>query len=46
VVSIPQARVDEVLVKSAEREADEAAKIARIVAGERTIDIYGWGPGG
>jgi 4-hydroxy-4-methyl-2-oxoglutarate aldolase len=46
VVSIPAARVDDVLVKSAEREADEAAKIARIVAGERTIDIYGWGPGG
>lgn len=27
------------------READEAAKIARIRAGERTIDIYGFGPG-
>jgi 4-hydroxy-4-methyl-2-oxoglutarate aldolase len=38
--------VDEVLVKAEAREVDEAAKIARIKAGERTIDIYGWGPGG
>jgi 4-hydroxy-4-methyl-2-oxoglutarate aldolase len=46
VVAIPAAMVDEVLVKAEAREVDEAAKIARIKAGERTIDIYGWGPGG
>ena len=45
VAAIPAARIDEVLDKSAAREADEAGKIARILKGERTIDIYGWGPG-
>lgn len=44
-VAIPADRVAEVLDKAAAREADETAKIARIKAGERTIDIYGWGPG-
>lgn len=44
-VAIPAGRVEEVLEKAAAREADEAAKIARIQAGERTIDIYGWGAG-
>jgi 4-hydroxy-4-methyl-2-oxoglutarate aldolase len=46
VVAIAAARVEEVLEKAAAREADEADKIARIQLGERTIDIYGWGPGG
>jgi 4-hydroxy-4-methyl-2-oxoglutarate aldolase len=45
VVSVPGTRVDDILDKSAQREADESAKIARILAGERTIDIYGWGAG-
>jgi len=45
VVSIPQARVGEVIEKGKAREADEAAKIERIRAGERTIDIYGFGEG-
>lgn len=45
VVAIPAARIDEVLDKGEAREIDETAKIARIKAGERTIDIYGWGPG-
>ena len=38
-VAIPADRVAEVLDKAAAREADETAKIARIKAGERTIDI-------
>jgi 4-hydroxy-4-methyl-2-oxoglutarate aldolase len=45
VVAIPQARVGEVIEKGKAREADEAAKIERIRAGERTIDIYGFGEG-
>jgi len=45
VVAIPADRVEEVLEKGAAREADEAGKLARLRAGERTIDIYGWGAG-
>ena len=45
VVVLPQARVAEILARAEAREQDEAAKIKRIQAGERTIDIYGWGPG-
>ncbi|ABQ69420.1 Dimethylmenaquinone methyltransferase [Rhizorhabdus wittichii RW1] len=45
VVAIPTDSVAAVLDKAQEREADEAAKIARIAAGERTIDIYGFGAG-
>jgi 4-hydroxy-4-methyl-2-oxoglutarate aldolase len=43
VVSIPKDRVDTVLKASVAREADEAAKIARIRAGERTVDLYKFG---
>lgn len=43
VVAIPSGVVANVLAKGIEREADEAAKIERIKAGERTIDIYGFG---
>ncbi len=43
VVVIPRDAVPGALTKGVEREADEAAKIARIKAGERTIDIYGFG---
>ena len=43
VVALPQAMVAAALVAGAHRELDEAAKIARIRAGERTIDIYGFG---
>jgi 4-hydroxy-4-methyl-2-oxoglutarate aldolase len=43
VVVLPRDAVLNALVKGVEREADEAAKIERIKAGERTIDIYGFG---
>lgn len=45
VVAIPSNIVDEAIRKGHEREADETAKTARILAGERTIDIYGFGEG-
>ena len=43
VVVLPEAGVAAALVAGARRERDEAHKIARIQAGERTIDIYGFG---
>lgn len=43
VVALPEAIVPAALAAGAHREQDEAAKIARIRAGERTIDIYGFG---
>jgi 4-hydroxy-4-methyl-2-oxoglutarate aldolase len=43
VVVIPSKQVDTVLKASAAREADEASKIARIRAGERTVDLYKFG---
>ena len=43
VVVVPKARVAEILIASAAREADEAQKIARIREGERTVDIYNFG---
>ena len=43
VIALPVASVAGALAGGAAREADEAAKIARIQAGERTIDIYGFG---
>ena len=43
VVVLPAACVADALLAGARREADEADKIARIKAGERTIDIYGFG---
>jgi 4-hydroxy-4-methyl-2-oxoglutarate aldolase len=45
VVVLPADVVGETLVAGAARERDEANKIARIHAGERTIDIYGFGTG-
>ena len=45
VMSIPKASVDEALKKGVEREEDEDTKTVRINAGERTIDIYGFGEG-
>jgi 4-hydroxy-4-methyl-2-oxoglutarate aldolase len=45
VVAIPQARVADVLAASDRRIADETEKIRRIRAGERTIDLYGFGEG-
>ena len=42
VVAIPAAIVAETLAKGKAREADEAAKIAKIQSGERTIDLYGF----
>jgi 4-hydroxy-4-methyl-2-oxoglutarate aldolase len=43
VAAIPANQVAVALQKGVEREADETAKIERIKAGERTIDIYGFG---
>lgn len=42
VVSVPHARAAEVVAKSVQREADEAAILARLQAGESTLDVYGW----
>ncbi len=42
VVAIPRARAAEVIEKSVRREADEAAILARLRAGESTLDVYGW----
>jgi 4-hydroxy-4-methyl-2-oxoglutarate aldolase len=43
VVAITAAKADLVLEAAQAREADEQHKIARIRAGERTIDLYGFG---
>lgn len=43
VVILPQKSVADALVAGTRREQDEAEKISRIRAGERTIDIYGFG---
>jgi 4-hydroxy-4-methyl-2-oxoglutarate aldolase len=45
VAVIPQADVAQALKKGVEREEDETNKTKRIEAGERTIDIYGFGEG-
>lgn len=45
VVAIPADQVVETLAAGERREADEQAKIERIRAGERTIDIYAFGDG-
>jgi 4-hydroxy-4-methyl-2-oxoglutarate aldolase len=45
VAVIPQAKVGDALQKGVEREEDETNKTKRIEAGERTIDIYGFGEG-
>ncbi|NIJ07293.1 4-hydroxy-4-methyl-2-oxoglutarate aldolase [Sphingomonas vulcanisoli] len=45
VVALPEAKVADALAGGARREQDESDKIARIKAGERTIDIYGFGAG-
>lgn len=42
VVAIPAAMVPDTLIAAEAREADEAAKIAKIQAGGRTVDIYGF----
>lgn len=43
VVVLPSASVEDALTGGANRERDEAQKIERIRAGERTIDIYNFG---
>jgi len=45
VVVVPAGSVADTLLGGQAREDDEAAKVARIRAGERTIDIYGFGEG-
>ncbi|EPR16310.1 4-hydroxy-4-methyl-2-oxoglutarate aldolase [Sphingobium indicum IP26] len=42
VVAIPAAQAANAVARGHARELDEAAKIARIRAGERTLDIYGF----
>ncbi len=44
VVVIPAKDVGRVLDAGTRRDSDETEKIARIRAGERTIDLYGFGP--
>ena len=46
VVAVTAAHVADALVGGAKRERDEAEKIARIRAGERTLDLYGFGESG
>ena len=46
VVVLPGAAVADALVAGARRERDEAEKIARLRAGERTLDLYGFGDTG
>ena len=46
VVALPVASVPDALVLGDRRERDEADKIARIRAGERTLDLYGFGETG
>jgi 4-hydroxy-4-methyl-2-oxoglutarate aldolase len=45
VVIVPAGDVPAALAAGQRRETDEAAKIARIRRGERTIDLYGFGAG-
>jgi 4-hydroxy-4-methyl-2-oxoglutarate aldolase len=45
VVALPASAVPDALIAGDTRERDEANKIRRIQAGERTIDIYGFGTG-
>lgn len=42
VVAVPHARAAEVVSKSKQREADEAAILARLRHGASTLDVYGW----
>lgn len=42
VVVLPQARAAEIVARGVQREADEAAIVARLKAGESTLDVYGW----
>lgn len=42
VVAIPQARAAEVVAAGRRREADEAAILRRLEAGEGTLAVYGW----
>ena len=46
VVILPESKVIDALVGGANRERDEAAKIARIRAGARTLELYGFGESG
>ena len=46
VVALPAATVAHALVAGDRRERDEAEKIGKIRAGERTLDLYGFGESG
>lgn len=45
VVALPTTHVGDALIAGDRREQDEADKLTRLRAGERTIDIYGFGAG-
>lgn len=42
VVVLPRDRAADIISKSQQREADEAAYLQRLKAGESTLDVYGW----
>jgi 4-hydroxy-4-methyl-2-oxoglutarate aldolase len=42
VVAIPHARAAEVVTAGEQREAEEAAILRRLQAGETTLSVYGW----
>lgn len=42
VVVLPRARAADIVARGVQREADEAAIVARLRAGEATLDVYGW----
>jgi 4-hydroxy-4-methyl-2-oxoglutarate aldolase len=42
VVVLPRERAGEIVTRSQQREADEAAYLQRLKAGEATLDLYGW----
>lgn len=42
VVAVPRARAEDVVAKACKREADEAAILTRVNAGETTMQIYGF----
>jgi 4-hydroxy-4-methyl-2-oxoglutarate aldolase len=42
VVAIPRARAAEVVTAGEQREAEEAAILRRLQAGETTLSVYGW----
>ena len=42
VLALPRPRAADIVAKATQREADEAAILQRLRAGESTLDVYGW----